>query len=184
MIWRYLLLIFLPISGFSQSETSNFLLLKKGNKTLGRYFSGNPMFFYTKESMPVTGLVDRITSDSIYLFQYQIRRMQRADGSVVFDTSGKFQLAFSLANIGSFPAGKQKGKNLLTDGTLLVLAGGGYLILNIFNTTRQGDPPFGEENLPNVLMAGGAMVTGLLLKKSWPSRWYIGKKYSLKVMAT
>jgi hypothetical protein len=184
MIWRYLLLIFLPFSGLCQSETSNFLILKKGNKTLGKYFSGTPMFFYTKESMPVTGVVDRITADSIYLYQYQIRRMQRADGAVSFDTTGRFQLAFSMVNIGSFPAGKQKGKNLLTDGTLLMLAGGGYLVLNVFNTTRQGDPPFGEENLPNILMAGGALVTGFLLKKSWPNRWYIGKKYSLKVIST
>jgi hypothetical protein len=182
MLLRPFLLFLLPLVGIGQNSNSGFLILKKGNKTLGRYYKGNPMFFYTKESMPVTGVVDKITPDSIYLFQYQIRRMQRADGAMVFDTTGRFPLAFSIANIGSFPAGQQKGKNLLTEGTLLMLAGGGYLVLNIFNTTRQGDPPFGEENLSNVLIAAGAVAAGFLLKKSWPSRWYIGKKYKLQVM--
>jgi hypothetical protein len=183
MVIRILLLFFFPLAAQSQLGKSGFLVLKKGNKTVGRYYTGNTMQFYTTESMPVSGVVDRITADSIYLYQYQIRRMQRADGAVIFDTTGRFPLSFSIANIGSFPAGRQKGKNLLTNGTLLMIGGAGYLVVNMVNTVREGDPPFGEDNLSNVLIATGAVATGFLLKKSWPSRWYIGKKYKLQVMA-
>lgn len=108
--------------------------------------------------------------------------MQRADGAVIFDTTGRFPLSFSIANIGSFPAGRQKGNNILTNGTLFMIAGAGYLVVNMVNTLREGDPPFGQDNLSNVLIATGAVVTGFILKKSWPSRWYIGKKYKLQVM--
>ena len=180
---RILLLILLPAIGLGQTAPSGFLVLKKGNKTVSRYYPGSPMFFYTTESMPVTGVVDRITPDSIYLYQYQIRRIQRADGAAIFDTTGRYPLSFSIANIGSFPAGRQRGKNILTDGTLLMIGGGGYLVVNMINTTRLGDPPFGEENLPNILMAAGAVVAGFIMKKSWPSRWYIGKKYKLQALA-
>lgn len=158
------------------------MVLKKKNKPVARFYKGTPMFFYTTESMPVTGVVDRITRDSIFLYQYQIQRVQRADGAVYPDTTGRFPMNFSIGNIGSFPAGKQRGRNLVTDGTLLMLAGGAYLVLNIFNTTREGDPPFGQENLPNVLTAAGVAGIGYLLKKSWPERWYIGSKYKLIVM--
>jgi hypothetical protein len=168
--------------GFAQIGSNNVLLLKKGEKTVSKYFSGNGIAFSTKDGMPVNGIITRITRDSIFLINYNVRRIQRADGGVVFDTAGRYKLMFSLENIGSFPVYKQKGKNILTDGTLLMLAGAGYLVLNIFNTTRQGDPPFGEENLPTVLWASGAMASGFILKKVWPKKMVIGKKHSLKII--
>jgi hypothetical protein len=169
-------------ASFAQTGSSNFLLLKKGEKTIQKYFAGNGIRFSTTEGMPVEGMIEKITTDSIYLINHNVRRIQRADGAVIFDTAGRYRSSFSLANLGSFPAGKQQGKNILTDGTLLMIAGGGYLVLNIFNTTRQGDPPFGEENLPNVLIASGLVATGFLLKKAWPKKYTIGRKYYLKVI--
>jgi hypothetical protein len=158
------------------------MLLKKGDKTIAKYFAGNYMRFNTTEGMPAEGVIERITTDSIILINHNIRRLQRADGAVIFDTAGSYRLFFSLANIGSFPIIKQPGRNILTDGSLLMLAGAGYLVLNIFNTTRQGDPPFGEENLPNVLIASGMVAGGFILSKAWPKRHVIGKKYYLKVI--
>lgn len=184
MFTRLFLLLFIAVASNAQTGEGNMLFLKKKNKTIARYYKGSPIAFYTSENMPVSGVIDMITPDSLYLYQYNIRRIQRMDGGVVFDTAGKYSLNFSLKNIGSFPAGKQKGKNIITDGTLLMLAGGGYLILNIFNTTRQGDPPFGEENLPVVLMSAGAVITGYLLKQAWPKRFKLGKKYNLRVIAS
>jgi hypothetical protein len=182
MIFRLFLLVLICQQSFAQTGSSNFLLLKKGEKTIQKYFAGNGIRFFTTEGMPVEGIIEKITADSIYLINQNVRRIQRADGAVIFDTTGKYSLLFSLSNIGSFPVGKQRGKNILTEGTLLMIAGGGYLVLNIFNTTREGDPPFGEENLSNVLIASGLMATGFLLKKAWPKKYYIGKKYHLKVI--
>ncbi len=165
-----------------QTGQNNILILKKGDKTIQKFFSGTNINFTTNDGMPVNGIIKQITTDSIYLINYVVRKLQRADGGIIFDTAGRYNLMFSLQNIGSFPLGKQKGKNILTDGTLLMLAGAGYLVLNIFNTTRQGDPPFGEENLPNVLWASGAFATGFLLKKAWPKKMMIGHKYTIKII--
>ncbi len=182
MICRLVLFLLLATQGFAQTGSNNILILKKGEKTVTKFFSAHNISFYTKDGMPVNGVIDRVTRDSIFLTNYNIMRLQRADGAVFFDTAGRYKLMFSLDNIGSFPIYKQKGKNILTDGTLLMLAGGAYLVLNIFNTTRQGDPPFGQENLPNVLWATGAVATGFLLKQMWPKKMVIGRKYSLKVI--
>lgn len=184
MLIRLLLFILLPILANAQSDAGNILILKKGNKNVSKYFKGSPIAFYTREGMPVSGTIDRITTDSIFMYQYYIRRIQRMDGGVVFDTSGRYSLNFSLDNIGSFPIIKQKGRNIFTDGTLLMLGGSGYLFLNIFNTTRQGEPPFGKENLPTVLTASGAIIGGFILKQAWPKRHRVGKKYNLKVLVS
>jgi hypothetical protein len=182
MLKILLFLLITPLTLPAQEGPCDILLLRKGNKTIHKYFSGSPIMFYTTEGMSVSGTVDCITNDSIFLSQQTIRRIATPEGGVRFDTSNKYKLMFSIANIGSFPAGKKKGKNLLTDGTLLVLGGAGFLVVNLVNTTRQGDPPFGEENLPKVLAATGAVVAGFLLKLAWPSRSYVGKKYQLQVL--
>jgi hypothetical protein len=182
MIFRLTLIIFLYAPAFAQTGANSVLLLKKGEKTISKYFSGNSIAFSTKDGMQVSGVISRITLDSIFLINYNIRRLQRADGGIIFDTASRYNLMFSLGNIGSFPVYKQKGKNILTDGSLLMLGGGAYLVLNIFNTTREGNPPFGEENLPNVLWATGAVATGFLIKKLWPKKMVIGHKYYIKIL--
>lgn len=177
-----LLLLFSPLWGIAQDKPCDILLLKKGNKTIQKFFSGSTIVFYTTEGMNVFGTIECITNDSIFLYQQTIRRIPTPDGGIRFDTSNKYRLMYSIANIGSFPAGKQKGKNLVTDGTLLMVGGAGYLVVNLVNTTRQGDPPFGEENLPRVLAGAGAVAGGFLLRMLWPSRHFIGKKYQLQVL--
>lgn len=177
-----LLLLFTPLFITAQEAPCDIMLLKKGNKTIQKFFKGSNIMFYTTEGMQVYGTIECIANDSIFLFQQTIRRIPTTEGGIRFDTSNKYNMMFSIANIGSFPAGKKKGKNMLTDGTLLMLAGGGFLVLNLVNTSLQGDPPFGEENLPKVLGAAGALAGGFLLSKSWPSKSYIGKKYQIQVL--
>ncbi len=178
----WLLFFMGPLLLAAQEGPCDILLLKKGNKTVQKYYAGNSIRFYTTEGQDISGMIDCIKNDSIFLTQQTIRRIQTPEGGIRFDTSQKYKLMFSIANIGSFPAGKQKGKNIITDGSLLILGGAGYLVVNLVNTTRQGDPPFGKENLPKVLTATGAVVLGFLLKKVWPSRNTIGKKYELQVL--
>ncbi|HSK14484.1 MAG TPA: hypothetical protein VK907_14785 [Phnomibacter sp.] len=179
-----LFLLLMPCAAGAQVQGNAILVLKKNNKTLAKFYPGSFISFYTTEGMPVHGSVSRLTPDSIYIEQYSIRRMMRADGALVFDTSNIYRAMFHLNNIGSFPAGKQKKKNIVTDGTLLKIGGAGYLALNLINTLRDGDPPFGQENLPHVLGAAGAMALGTGLRHMWPKRYRLGKKYSLKVLPT
>lgn len=180
--WIVLVAALFPFFVSAQTVSSDILILKKRNKTITKYFAGQSIFFYTTEGMPVNGQIDRIQNDSLFLINYRIQRIQRADGAAYIDTTGKFKMQFSLENIGSFPPFKVRGKNLLTDGTLMMLGGAGYLGLNLFNTLRDGDPPFGKDNLPNVLTAAGITATGFLLKNLWPQRWYLGNKYRVQVL--
>jgi hypothetical protein len=180
--WIALWAVLIPLAGLAQTGGFDILILKKRTKTIAKYFSGQSITFYTTEGMPVTGQIEYIRNDSIFLINYSLQRIQRADGGVFIDTTGKFKMEFSLKNIGSFPAFRLKGKNLITDGSLFMLGGFGFLGLNLFNVIRDGDPPFGKDNLPNVLTGAGITAGGFLLKKAWPKRWFIGSKFSLQVL--
>ncbi len=186
-VWQMLLktaviLCMFPLAVSSQPASNNILLVKKGIKTVGKYFTGSHIAFTTTDGMPIMGQIERLENDSIFLVQYQIRRIQRPDGAVLFDTTGKFRLMFSIANIGSFPVGRQRGKNIVTNGTLLTLGGTGYLALNLVNTVRDGDAPLGKDNRTNVLGALGAVGTGILLGKAWPKKFFINNKYRIKIL--
>ena len=65
-----------------------------------------------------------------------------------------------------------------------MVGGGGYLVLNMVNTLREGDPPFGEENLPRVLGGAIAFTTGFLLHQLHKTKteYRLGKKYNLKYL--
>ncbi|MCU0375550.1 MAG: hypothetical protein MUF24_09590 [Chitinophagaceae bacterium] len=179
-----ILLFLLIIVAFAAKAQvpSGILLLKKGHRTLARFHQHQFISFQTTDGMPVAAQIERIANDSLFLIQYQVQRVQRADGAMYMDTTGKFRLQFSRANIGSFAPMRQRGRNLLTDGTLLMVGGGLYLGLNVVNTIRDGDALLGKDNSPNIIGALAVAGTGLLLKNLWRKRWVIGKTFRLQII--
>jgi hypothetical protein len=178
----FLLLLITGAWGAHAQVPSGILLLKKGHRTIARFHQHQFISFSTTEGMPVSAQIERIANDSLFLIQYQVQRVQRADGATYMDTTGKFRLQFSRANIGSFAPMRQRGKNLLTDGTLLMVGGGIYLGLNGVNTLRDGDPLLGKDNRPNMIGALATVGTGLLLKNLWRKRWVIGNTFRLQII--
>jgi hypothetical protein len=89
-------------------------------------------------------------------------------------------MAFSVANIGYFP---YKGRQPQAFwGRLLMLGGGGFLLVNLVNTLRENEPPFGKDNLPRVLGALGAAAAGFGLTKLEKTYLKVGGKYKLKYL--
>lgn len=165
------------------SAQATALLLKKNGKTVQRYYPGNNFIFYTTDNLPVQGHLDRIDHDSLFLTYYQVVQVPTQFGTFRIDTSGKYSLQYSLANVGALPRrakGKSGMKGLLSGA--MVLGGLGYTVVNIVNTTREGDPPFGKDNIDNVLIALGVAAGGYVLGRSGPDRYTLGGKYTLEVV--
>jgi hypothetical protein len=157
------------------------LLLKKKGKTIQRYYPGRPFSFYTTDNLPVQGQLERIERDSLFMTYYQIVQVPTAFGTMRLDTAGRYSLAYSLKNVGSLPRTKSRGGLRLLGGAM-VLGGLGYTAVNIFNTTREGDPPFGQDNIDNVLIGLGVAGAGFLLSRSGPDRYVLGTKYQLQLV--
>jgi hypothetical protein len=174
------LLLFCTIGGYAQ--TSDILLLRKGNRTVRSFFKGSQIEFFTQEKTFVHGVVDSIKRDSLFLLYYDARMVPTALGGMVYDTLGVYNMNFSLQDIYSFPARQKGGFPLLTQGTLFLVGGTAYLALNVVNTIREKEPVFGKDNLPRVIGGVSAVVLGTLLQKTRKTENKVGKKYTLKYL--
>lgn len=157
------------------------LLLKKNGKTIQRYYPGQYFEFKTTDGMPVGGRLDLVIRDSLFLTYHQIMQVPTQFGTLRFDTTGTFKLSFSMANIGSLPRQNKKGGFGLLSGAL-ILGGLGFTTVNLVNTLREGDPPFGQENRGRILAGIGAATAGYLLTRTGSDTYTLGNKYKLEVV--
>lgn len=178
---KLFLLLLLPL--IVSAQNSDILLLRRKHTTIRQYFPGNSIEFFTTEHMYVSGNIDSIKRDSLFLTYYDIRMVPNIFGSFAPDTASKYQLLFSIHNIGSFPA-RQKGFNFITNGTLLMMAGGAYLALNVINTLSQGEKVFSSDNSSHLIIGASLLGAGILLHQLTKSsdEFRLGKKYYLKYL--
>jgi hypothetical protein len=176
---RLIPLLLFPVILYSQQ--SDILLLQKNQRTIRQFFAGSQIDFYTTEHMGVSAVVDYIKRDSLFLLQYDIRMMPTMFGTFAPDTLAVYKVQYSVKNVYSFPANPRKF-SFITNGTLFMLGGGAYLVLNMVNTLREGDPPFAKDNRPNIIGGVAAFAAGLLLNKTQRTEYRLGKKYRLKYL--
>ncbi len=174
----FTILAFMALHVFAGAQATALLVKKKNGRTLLRYYPGQTMAFTTVDGMPVSGQLKLLTQDSLMLMYYQTMQAPNMYGGIVTDTTGRFPLAFSIKNIGSFP--RQKKARFLS--SLLMVGGTAFVGVNLFNTIREGDPPFGKDNLPLLLAGVATAVTGYLIKALQPSSYVVGTKYKVQVV--
>jgi hypothetical protein len=176
---RFLLVLLFPLNVVAQQ--SDILLLQKNNRSIRQFFPGTTISFFTTDGVGVSAVVDHIKSDSLFLVQYDVRMVPNIFGTYSPDTVAVYNLNYSVKNIGSFPADPRKFA-FITNGNLFMLGGSAYLVLNLVNTLREGDPPFGKDNLPNIIGGVTAFAFGYLLHKTQVTEYRLGKKYKLKYL--
>ncbi len=167
-------LLLLPALCQSQATA---LLLKKNNKTVQRYYPGRTISFFTTDKMPVNGRLDSLVRDSLFLTYFQLVRVPTPWGTFRMDTAGRYPIAFSLANVGSLP----RKRNRWFEGVLMT-GGIGYTALNMVNTVREKDPPFGKDNIANIIGGLGTAAAGYGIAKLKKSNYILGKTYRLSVV--
>jgi len=160
-------LLLLPALCQSQATA---LLLKKNNKTVQRYYPGRTISFFTTDKMPVNGRLDSLVRDSLFLTYFQL---------VLVPTPwGTFRMiAFSMANVGALP----RKRNRWFEGVLMT-GGLAYTALNLVNTVREKDPPFGKDNIANIVGGLGTAAAGYTIAKLKKSSYTLGKTYRLSVV--
>ena len=178
---RLLLLLIFPLATYSQP--GDILLLQKNHKTVRTWFTGSNIDFFTEDHTPVSGNIDSIRNDTLYLAQYEVRFHTNAYGTTVRDTIFKYALVFKLSDIYSVPA-KRKRSNVLGTGLLFTVAGLGYLTLNIINTIAEDEAVFGEDNIPRLVLGSSLVVAGMIQRMIHHKReeYRIGKKYRFKTL--
>ena len=175
---KILLYIFLLFPFASSAQSSDFIILKKKNKTIRNIFAGSNISFVTTGGAYRDAYITGIKKDSIYLQEFVVNRIPTTLGTYVLDTAGSFRYIYHYNQIGSFGPPQQKGFNVSGSGAALM--GGGALLTLASGVSYLADK---EKFSPGLLAAAvGLGGLGYLMNKSSGKGMVIGKKYTLQYM--
>ena len=161
---------------------NNILLLQKKQKTIRQFYAGRFISLQTVEKSYAEGLITRVTTDSIYIRYFEIARSVTEYGGVYFDTSFRYTTAIHVNDIGAIIIEK-KNSNRRRNGSILMVAGVGVMVLGAVNGLYRGDPPKDWYKPSGYITAAALLATGYFVSKSAVKKYSVGKKYKLKILA-
>ncbi len=169
----FLILIFTIFSagaGFSQS--GDFIVVKKRNKTIATYFPGYNIQFLATNGAYRDARINKIENDTLFLQEFVIYRVPTTYGGFILDTAGSFRYKYHYNQIHSFGPPKQKGFSLSGSGASLM--GGGLLLLLGSGVVYVAD----REKFSSNLLIGAAALSGVgyLLSKMGSKPMIMGKR--------
>jgi hypothetical protein len=175
---RLFLVLLMGIVQYSFAQQSDILLLKKNNKTVGHFFAGSSISFLIKDGGHIAGKIDSLLRDSIFMTRQAEHMAPNMFGSYSPVLGPAYQMQFAVSDIAGFPIQHRKW-GLITSGTLFIVGGSAYLVLNVVNTLREKQPLFGSDNLPRILGGLTAVTAGLVLRFTQRKNMMLGGKYQL-----
>lgn len=172
------LLLLSTLFAFSQNDV---LLLQKRGKTKQTFFSGRYIRIETRQGNYADGLITAIMKDSIYIRHFDIQKTYTDYGGIYFDTAFRYTTAIHVKDIGAIISARDRSRRK-SNGSILLIAGGGVMALGAINGLYRGDPPRDWYKPSSYIVAGALTSLGLLAKYSGKPKTTIGKKYSLKIL--
>lgn len=160
-------------------QPSDFMVIKKGEKAVKSFMSGNTISFHTANGS-YSGRINAMHRDSVFLLQFAIRQVPTTIGTYILDTVATYRLGFNYREITRIESHKRKGFDLASSGGSLF--GGGILItavgLGTWIFTKPGTQYYAS---PALVISGAALAgIGYLLLRSNSNKYNIGKKYQLQ----
>jgi len=169
---------------FSKLATAqDIVVLKSNRKVVQTWFSGQSIELQLTNKQWVRALIHKIENDSLYLRPFVTQVLANRWGMPYEDTTFYGSLTIGTNEIYAFPK-LEESFPYVRNGFIFQVGAAGYLVLNLINTLRDDDPYFGEDNLPNVLIATGVFAVGTLLHVTHKSTLVLGKKYHVQYISS
>ena len=161
----------------SCAAQNDLLILKKNNRTIESFFPGSEMDFSTNMRY-YEAYVTSIEKDSVFLVQYDVRRVFTNLGVFVLDTVAQYHFGINYHDIISF--GKNR-KNFDWNSSGAALFGGGVLLTTAgLITWIFAKPNTRYYARPQLVIGAAALGTvGYFLMKTGNKTRKLGKKYTL-----
>ncbi|MEJ7586933.1 MAG: hypothetical protein WKI04_05165 [Ferruginibacter sp.] len=171
-----LLLVLFSYGAFGQA--SDVLLLKKKNKTIKRYFAGSDIDITTTTGAYISGYINKIKNDSLFLKVFVIRQMPTQLGVYVLDTVTTYYYKYHYNQVKAI--GKS-GKSFDMSASAASLMGGGALLTLASGVVFLADRK--KFSLPLLVVSASLATVGFVMAKTGGKGMIIGKKYSLVYLA-
>lgn len=173
------IILSIAISSSAQSQTSDFIVLRKNGKIVTTYMTGKKISLITYSGV-TGGTIDRIANDSIYLNQYDIRFVPGYGNVSKLDTVATYHTQVALRDVTGLTNSPDKkfnwsgsGGALLGGGTLITLFGLGTWVFSRPNSEYYASP----------YLVGSAAVlaaAGYLMIRAGAKGILLGKKFTLE----
>ena len=176
----FILTLFIFAGIVVKAQSSDFIILKKKNKTVKLFYKADNIEFVTATGAYRNAVINNIKNDSIFLQEFLISKRPTTLGFFVIDTLGSFKFAYNYQEIYHFG---QENKKFNLAGSGATLVGGGSLIVLASGVAYLAD----NKNFSPALLAAGAGLTaiGYLISKGSNQGITIGKRhYRLEYIST
>jgi hypothetical protein len=142
-----------PLAGLAQTDV---LILQKNGRNIKTYDIGQTIVFKTIYDQWLGGTITMMRNDSIFLNN----------------------IPFHVHEIAAIRNEGTKW-NYVNDGTLLIIAGVGVLVLNVVNGIYFNEKAGTWVATSGWITAGAFIIGGLLMRRARYSDYVMGKKYTL-----
>lgn len=153
----------------TDAQSNDFVLVKKGKKTIRRLFAGQYFIGAIDGTGPYPCLIKDIFKDSLRLMSYSLLNTGTGYGGSYIDTVGRFYFTANYKNITAIYTNRNKNFNIGGSSGTLMAAGGLGLIIAAAN----------KASLSFAAGSAGLAGLGYLLAKSSAGQQKMGKKYKL-----
>lgn len=177
---KILLPILLFCSTFVFGQKADFLLIKKNNKTVQTFFSGNNIGFTTISGANIYANIDGMKNDTLFLKEYIVRYIPTTIGTYIIDTAGSYSYKFLYNQIAAI--GKAQKTNFNIKGSGAALFGGGVLLTLGSGVVYLADKDKFSPALLLTSLGLGTLGYFLAKGKKHANAILIGQKYKLVYM--
>lgn len=177
---KYLLLCcsFLFLSA-AYSQSADFLVLKKKNKIIQKFFSGENIAFTSSNGNHLDAYINKIQNDTVYLQQFVVRYLPTTFGTYIVDTAGSYRYKYHYKQIVAI--GQKANSNFNWKGSGAALLSGGAVLTLGSGVVAIADPK--KFSAPLLIGSAALGTLGYFMAKGKKSLGLpIGKKYTLTYM--
>ena len=148
------------------SQATDFIVVKKRDRTVKSFFPGLPISLQTVSYSWVEGWITDIRHDSIFVKQYDVRRVGTIWGTTMLDTAGSYVVGVHYKEIKQIAVDeKEKPFGFVTNGTIFMIGGLGYAFLNVVNGQYLHESITDSKNMTSLGIAFGVAAAGFILNR-------------------
>ena len=177
---KILLPILLLISPDLFSQSADFIILKKHNKTVATFYSGTNISFTAESGAFINARINGILNDTLYLQEFIIRYLPTTIGTYIIDTAGSYHYKYHYNQVKVI--GQKEKTNFNVKGSGAALFGGGVLLTLASGVVYVADRE--KFSAPLLITSVGLGTLGYFMAKGKKhgGGMVIGKKYKLVYM--
>jgi hypothetical protein len=160
-----------------RAQLNGVLVLKRNERTIERYYPGKQFTFINRDDQPVTGVIDRVEKDTVFLTFYVERRVTNDLGMFGTDTSESIPMAYSFNDIKTVILYRDK-LNYTADGAVLIAAGGLAIVIGLVNSAHFHENVTSYRGI--ALVGVGLAALGYWLTRQAVKHYRLGKALHLE----